>query len=143
MWDKIGAEGGDAPCQNQLGWMYQHGEGMGSPDYKQARVWYEKAAAQDFPLACAQLGYMAFNLGLPPSWRRARECTQRRSELTARGAQEEQLEGRAPSSERCNLHEGKHHAPRRPFLHIVVIRFKRCANGRRNPASQEKDGHGA
>ena len=56
---KIGAEGGNATSQNQLGFMYQNGQGIDSPDYKQALVWYEKAAAQDLPDAINSLGFMA------------------------------------------------------------------------------------
>ena len=42
---KIGAEGGNADCQFNLGNKYYNGEGIDSPDYEQALVWYEKAAA--------------------------------------------------------------------------------------------------
>ena len=52
---KVGAEGGDAVCQWQVGMMYCIGNGV-AVDYKQARVWIEKAAAQDHPKAFGQLG---------------------------------------------------------------------------------------
>ena len=75
---KIGAEGGDADCQSQLGLMLSRGLGVDSPDYEQALVWYEKAAAQEHPSACCELGFMTYEgLGRPPSWRRAREHWQR------------------------------------------------------------------
>ena len=79
---KIGAEGGNATCQHQLGIMLSK-EGHGCDvDYEQALVWFEKAAAQDFPNAVAWLGFMAAEgLGQPPSWRRAREYYQRAIEL--------------------------------------------------------------
>ena len=78
---KVGAEGGKALCQYQVGFMYYHGLGV-AVDYKQARPWFEKAAAQDYPSAVAQLGAM-YHLGegVTPSWRRARELYQRAIEL--------------------------------------------------------------
>ena len=79
---KIGAEGGDANCQYQLGGMLSE-EGYGCDvDYEQALVWYEKAAAQDEPDAFNSLGVMARRgEGQTPSWRRARELYQRSIEL--------------------------------------------------------------
>ena len=52
---KVGAEGGNAVCQYQVGWMYSNGRGV-AVDYKQARPWFEKAAAQNDPDAVGQLG---------------------------------------------------------------------------------------
>ena len=78
---KVGAEGGDAGCQHQVGMMYYDGRGV-AVDYQQARPWIEKAAAQDQPSAVNQLGSMYFNgEGATPSWRRARELYQRAIEL--------------------------------------------------------------
>ena len=78
---KVGAEGGDAGCQWQVGWMYFHGRGV-AVDYKQARPWIEKAAAQDDPDAVGQLGTVyAEGKGVTPSYRRARELYQRAIEL--------------------------------------------------------------
>ena len=78
---KVGGEVGDASCQNQLGFMYCYGLGV-AVDYKQARLWIEKAAAQDHPHAIAQLGVMyADGKVVTPSWRRARELYQRAIEL--------------------------------------------------------------
>ena len=75
---KIGAEGGNVYCQHQLGYMLMHGHGMDSPDYTQALVWLEKAAAQDHRDAVAQLALMIdAGRGCLPSWRRARELNQR------------------------------------------------------------------
>ena len=79
---KIGAEGGNASCQYNLGYMLQQGRGVDSPDYKQALVWFEKAAAQDHPRALNSLGVMARSgLGQKPSYRRAREFCRRALEL--------------------------------------------------------------
>ena len=51
-------------------------------DYKQARPWIEKAAAQDYPDAVGAVGYMYSNgEGVTPSWRRAREYMERAIEL--------------------------------------------------------------
>ena len=75
---EIGAEGGNALCQYELGVMLMNGQGIDSPDYEQARVWYEKAAAQDDPYAFTGLGAMASKgQAQTPSLRRAREHFQR------------------------------------------------------------------
>ena len=76
---KLGAKGGNAHCQNQLGYMHSHeGYGVDPPDLKQALVWYEMAAAQDRPAALVAVGCMVeVGDGAPPSWRRAREYFQR------------------------------------------------------------------
>ena len=51
-------------------------------DYKQARAWFEKAAAQDYPNAFSSLGTMYYRGdGVTPSWRRARELWERAIEL--------------------------------------------------------------
>ena len=74
---KVGAEGGDAVCQYQVGIMYYFGHGV-DVDYKQALPWIEKAAAQDDPDAVGQLGVMyTEGEGVTPSWRRAREYFER------------------------------------------------------------------
>ena len=44
---KVGAEGGSAQCQSQVGMMYFMGRGV-AVDYEQARPWIEKGAAQDY-----------------------------------------------------------------------------------------------
>ena len=78
---KVGAEGGDALCQWQVGLMYIQGHGV-AVDYKQARLWFEKAAAQDHLSAIGQLGVMYDDgKGVTPSWRRARELFKRAIEL--------------------------------------------------------------
>ena len=79
---KIGAEGGDALSQFALGTMLSE-EGYGWPlDYKQALVWFEKAAAQDDPGAHDSLGGLVMRgVGQQPSWRRARGHLQRAIEL--------------------------------------------------------------
>ena len=51
---KIAAEAGEALSQYQVGYMHCSGRGV-AVDYKQARAWLEKAAAQDDPVAVAQL----------------------------------------------------------------------------------------
>ena len=79
---KIAAEGGNALCQHQLGMLFSE-EGHGCDvDYKLALVWLEKAAAQEFPAAIAQLGHMATTgRGQPVSWRRARAFHRRAAAL--------------------------------------------------------------
>jgi len=78
---KVGAEGGLAGCQWQVGMMYYHGRGV-DVDYAQALPWLEKAAAQDNPNAVGTLGGMYFaGQGVTPSYRRAREYNKRAIEL--------------------------------------------------------------
>ena len=78
---KIGAEGGDARCQHNLGMMF-YGQGGVEVDHKQAVAWFEKAAAQDHPAAVSMLGTCAAQgQGMTPSWRRAREYFQRAIDL--------------------------------------------------------------
>ena len=74
-----GGERGGEYSQHQLGTMYCLGQGMDSPDYKQALVWYEKAVAQDDPFAGNALGIMVEEGRgpCPSSYRRARELYQR------------------------------------------------------------------
>ena len=80
---KVGAKGGNALCQWQVGMMYTDGHGVAAVDYQQARPWIEKAAAQDDPDAVGQLGVMYFGgEGVAPSYRRAREHYQRAIELS-------------------------------------------------------------
>ena len=74
---KVGAEGGNAVCQWQVGIMYCNGQGV-DVDFAQALPWLEKAAAQDYPNADGQLAAMYFGgKGVTPSWRRAREYYER------------------------------------------------------------------
>ena len=81
---KVGAEAGEALSQHQLGFMYHNGCGGVDVDFKQARAWFEKAAAQDDPYAVGYLGIMSHEgRGVPLSWRRARELYQRSIELGA------------------------------------------------------------
>ena len=76
---KVGGEGGHALCQWQLGSMYYYGQGVA---VKQARLWLEKAAAQDSHHAFVQLALMhGHGQGVTPSWRRARELYKRAIEL--------------------------------------------------------------
>ena len=78
---KVGAEGGSALCQYQVSIMYCDGLGV-AEDFKKARLWLEKAAAQDHPNAVGALGVMYGNgKGVTLSYRRARELYQRAIEL--------------------------------------------------------------
>ena len=86
---KVGAEGGHALCQWQVGYFYYTGLGV-DVDYAQALLWIEKAAAQDEPAAAGQLGIMYFDgKGVTPSWRHAREYMQRAIELGSSDAVKE------------------------------------------------------
>ncbi len=48
---------GDAQAQSNIGYLYDHGEGVVQDD-RQAIFWYRKAAVQDFALAERNLGVM-------------------------------------------------------------------------------------
>ena len=51
------AEKGDAEAQNNLGVMYDYGEGV-PKDYAEAVKWYRKAAVQEYAEAQTNLGFM-------------------------------------------------------------------------------------
>ena len=53
------AEQGSAAAQNNLGLMYDNGEGV-PQDYAEAAKWYRKAAKQGEAIAQANLGFMYF-----------------------------------------------------------------------------------
>ena len=77
---KVGAAGGSAVCQYQVGFTYYQGRGMDT-DYEQALPWLRMAAAQDGPSALGTLGAMyGAARGVTPSWRRAREYYKRAAE---------------------------------------------------------------
>ena len=54
---KARAEAGDASAQHKLGFMYKNGQGV-EQDFKEAVMWYEKAADQGLALAQFNLGVM-------------------------------------------------------------------------------------
>ena len=73
---KVAAEAGDAIAQFFVGGAFNMGKGV-PVDYEQARVWYEKAAAQGHTSSVSSLGRLAqYGRGQPPSYRRARELFQ-------------------------------------------------------------------
>ena len=115
---KVGAEGGDAGCQNQLGVMLSKGLGIASPDYKQALVWFEKAAAQDESEALFNLSAMFFNgQGGEPSWRRSRGYLQRGVGLGNQRAAESMQNLKDAIQQVTRSHTGNHsgfHAPPPP-----------------------------
>jgi len=51
------AEAGDAWAQNDLGWLYEHGEGV-AQDYAEAAKWYRLAAEQGDAYAQNNLGWL-------------------------------------------------------------------------------------
>ncbi|HSF67554.1 MAG TPA: tetratricopeptide repeat protein [Nitrospiraceae bacterium] len=68
---RVSAEAGDATAQNRLGLLYD--EGVGVPqDYRQAKEWFEKAAAQGHAGAQFNLGMLYLQgTGAPQSSRMA------------------------------------------------------------------------
>ena len=71
---EVGAAGGIAVCQFQVGMMHLNGI-VGPRDVERAVPVIKKAAAQDHRNAVAQLGAMLYEgQGMPSSYRRAREC---------------------------------------------------------------------
>ncbi len=57
---KAAGENGDVEAQYALGLMYLYGEIL-DVDYQQAKIWYEKAAAQNDPRAQVKIGVMYAN----------------------------------------------------------------------------------
>ena len=54
---KLKAKQGDAEAQNDLGGMYDEGQGV-TQDYKEAVKWWRRAAEQGYAKAQTHLGYM-------------------------------------------------------------------------------------
>jgi len=68
---KLLADNGSDVYQNQLGIMYQHGNGV-QQDYSKAASYYEKAAQQGFPGAFTNLGNLyEHGLGVPQDYLKA------------------------------------------------------------------------
>ena len=64
-WYTAAAEGGNADAMHDLGWHYDHGEGV-EQDMKKAICWYERAAEQNHPAAMNSLGECyAMGRGVP------------------------------------------------------------------------------
>ena len=107
---KVGAEGGNATSQWQVGSMYYDGEGV-DVDYAQALPWLEKAAAQDQLSAVAKLGTMyAAGKGVAPSFRRAREYYERAIELGSSMAAES-MQNLTQSIQNVTSRRSNHSAP--------------------------------
>ena len=65
------AEQGNANAQNNLGWMYDQGDGV-TQDFKEAAKWYRSAAEQGLHEAQYNLGVMYFQgRGIPSDFREA------------------------------------------------------------------------
>ncbi|MGH6953553.1 MAG: tetratricopeptide repeat protein, partial [Alphaproteobacteria bacterium] len=60
-WYRKAADQGDAPAQNNLGFMYDSGWGV-PQDYAEAAKWYRKAADQGIAIAQLNLG-VSYELG--------------------------------------------------------------------------------
>ena len=80
---KVGANGGNAHAQVQLGTMLSWGDCDGvEVDVEEGAAWLERARAQDNTAACVMLGRLRMaSAGKTSSWRRARECFQQGIEL--------------------------------------------------------------
>ncbi|MBI3901618.1 MAG: sel1 repeat family protein [Nitrosomonadales bacterium] len=60
-WYHKAASHGYAPAQNNLGWLYEKGTGIGSPlSYPEAAKWYGKAAEQGYAIAQYNLGLLYY-----------------------------------------------------------------------------------
>ena len=55
-----GADHGDRTAMQNLGWLYENGQGV-TPDYVKAREWYEKAADKGVAVAMDNLGLLYAN----------------------------------------------------------------------------------
>ena len=120
---KAGAEGGNALCQHQVGSMYCKGLGV-DVDYAQAVAWFEMAAAQDYPEAVGLLGHInSAGHGVPSSFRRAREYTERAIELGDPNAAEE-MQGLTRAIQQVTSQRSNHSAPSslvRDLTHRTLI----------------------
>ncbi len=77
---KSAGENGDVEAQYALGLMYLYGEIL-DVDYQQAKIWYEKAAAQNDPRAQAKLGVMYANgLGVKQDYQQSKSWYQKAAE---------------------------------------------------------------
>ena len=56
-WYGMGARAGDARCQYDLAYQYEHGLGI-EPDIRKAAYWYARAAVQKLPEAENNLGHL-------------------------------------------------------------------------------------
>ena len=75
-WKQL-ADQGYAEAQNNLGWMYDNGEGV-PQDYKTAAEWYKRAGEQGNAHAQSNLGIMYYNgKGVPQDYRTAAEWFER------------------------------------------------------------------
>ena len=80
-WYTAAAEGGNADAMHDLGWLYDHGEGV-EQDMKKAICWYERAAEQNHPAAMNSLGECyAMGRGVPRDLETAMEWYRRAAEL--------------------------------------------------------------
>jgi TPR repeat protein len=59
-WFRQAAEKGDSIAQNNIGWLYQNGSGVGQ-DYSEAMRWFQKAADQGYAVAQNNLGWLYQN----------------------------------------------------------------------------------
>ena len=107
---KVGARGGDAVCQHQLGMFYYSGIVV-DVDHAQALPWIEKAAAQNCPQAVYTLGVMySEGEGVTPSWRRAREYYERAIELGESQAAVETMSNLTQSIQNVRSRRSNHSA---------------------------------
>src|SRR5215472_16230295 len=68
-----GADHGDRTAMQNLGWLYENGQGV-TPDYVKAREWYEKAADKGVAVAMDNLGLLYANgQGVTQDYAKARE----------------------------------------------------------------------
>ena len=56
-WYKRAANQGDAISQNNLGWLYEKGNGV-SQSYSKAYKWYKSSSEQGWPIAQFNLGWL-------------------------------------------------------------------------------------
>jgi TPR repeat protein len=82
------AEQGNAAAQNNLGWMYQNGQGV-TRDYAQAADWYRKAATQGNAIAQSHLGWMYYSgKGVTQDYAQAAEWHRKAAEQGDANAQD-------------------------------------------------------
>ena len=120
---KVAAKGGHPLWQWQVGFMYCEGRGV-HVDYKQARPWIEKAAAQDYPEAVGQLGVLYYEgLGVTPSWRRAREYAKRAIELGNSSQAVENMQDITQAIQMVTSRQSNHSALSSPLVRHLTLPY--------------------
>lgn len=110
------ANEGNAAAQNDLGTMYQYGDGV-PQDYKEAVHWYKKAADQGSSLAIVNLGYM-YDLGLGVPQDKGKAIS-----LYSEGANAGEPRGMINLAEMYRKGDGIEQSDQKAYMWLEIARF--------------------